>query len=128
MNIKPLILGLAVFAMSSAAGAAYAHHSYAMFDESSKQTLTGVVKEFQWTNPHGWIHVEVTDEQGEAVVWSIESGAPAGMARQGWRPTTIGPGDEIEITFHPLRNGNPGGNYMSVTLPDGTVLGNPELE
>lgn len=53
---------------------------------------------------------------------------PGRDGASGLAPTTIGPGDEIEITFHPLRNGNPGGNYMSVTLPDGTVLGNPELE
>jgi len=128
MKLKTLTLAVAALAMHSAAGAVYAHHSYAMFDESAKLTLEGVVTEFQWTNPHGWIHVEVTDEQGEPVVWSIESGAPAAMARQGWRPTTIGPGDEIEITFHPLRNGNPGGDYMSVTLPDGTVMGDPELQ
>jgi hypothetical protein len=128
MNIKTIMFGGVALALCSAATAVYAHHSYAMFDESTKQTLEGVVTEFQWTNPHGWIHVEVPDAQGETVVWSIESGAPAGMARQGWRPTTIGPGDEIEITFHPLRNGNPGGSYMSVTLPDGTVMGNPELD
>lgn len=126
MNIRTLMFGSAALALCSAASAVYAHHSYAMFDETSKQTLEGVVKEFQWTNPHGWIHVEVPNEQGEVVVWSIESGAPAGMARQGWRPTTIEPGDEIEITFHPLRNGSPGGSYMSVTLPDGTVMGDPE--
>ena len=128
MNIRTLMLGGVVLALSSGATAVYAHHSYAMFDEASKMTVEGVVKEFQWTNPHGWIHVVVEDEQGEPVVWSIGTPAPAGMARQGWRPKTIVPGDKIEITFHPLRNGTPGGSYMSATLPDGSVMGDPNLD
>lgn len=127
MSIRTLILGGAVLALMGAGSAAYAHHSYAMFNEEAVMTLEGTVKEFQWTNPHGWIHVNVANDAGEVVVWPIETGAPAGMARDGWRPQTIMPGDPIEITFHPLRNGQPGGSYMSVVLPDGTVMGSPNF-
>ncbi len=125
MTIRTLILGGAALALVSAAPAAFAHHSYAMFAEDKVMTLKGTVKEFQWTNPHGWIHVIVPDAKNQPVVWSIETGAPGGMARQGWLPKTIGPGDKISVTFHPLRNGAPGGSYMSATLPNGKVMGNP---
>lgn len=125
MTIRTLIFGGAALALVSAAPAAFAHHSYAMFAEDKVMTLKGTVKEFQWTNPHGWIHVIVPDAKNQPVVWSIETGAPGGMARQGWLPKTIGPGDKISITFHPLRNGSPGGSYMSATLPSGKVMGNP---
>ena len=124
MHVRALVLGCIAFAASSAVPV-LAHHSYAMFDDGKKMTVEGTVKEFQWTNPHGWIHVVVADQRNQPVVWSIETGAPGGMARQGWRPTTIGPGDKISITFHPLRNGQPGGSYMSATLADGRVMGNP---
>jgi hypothetical protein len=127
MTKSSLILASATLALLGSASAVYAHHSYAMFDEDAVMTLEGTVQEFQWTNPHGWIHVNVANAQGETEVWSIETGAPAGMARDGWRPTTIAPGDHIEITFHPLRNGNPGGSYMSAVLPDGTVMGSPNF-
>jgi len=126
MKTRTFILGGLALAASAASGA-LAHHSYAMFDESRKQTLTGTVKEFQWTNPHGWIHVNVADAQGKLVTWSIETGAPNGMARDGWMPKTIVPGDKITITFHPLRNGRPGGSYMAAVLPDGKTMGDPEL-
>jgi hypothetical protein len=124
MTIRSVFVCGALLA-AAAALPAYAHHSYAMFDEEKKMTVQGTVKEFQWTNPHGWIHVIVPDAQGKPVTWSIETGAPNGMARQGWMPKTIGPGDKISITFHPLRNGRPGGSYMSATLPNGKVMGDP---
>ena len=126
MTKKTVLLAGLALAISASAPAAFAHHSYAMFDESKKMTVEGTVKQFQWTNPHGWIHVVVMTN-GKPVVWSIETGAPGGMARQGWMPKTIGPGDKISITFHPLRDGHPGGSYMSATLPDGKVMGNPNL-
>jgi hypothetical protein len=127
MKTTTLILGSLALAASAAATGALAHHSYAMFDETSKQTVTGTVERFDWTNPHGWIHVMVPDAQGTPVRWSIETGAPNGMARQGWLPKTIVPGDKITITFHPLRNGRPGGSYMAAVLPNGKLMGNPEL-
>ncbi len=127
MKNSGMTLGSLVAGLMIGAPIASAHHSYAMFDGESVMTLEGEVKEFQWTNPHGWIHMNIENENGEVVVWPIETGAPAGMARDGWRPETIRPGDRIEITFHPLRNGGPGGSYMSAVLPDGTVMGSPNF-
>ena len=120
MSLKTVVL--AGIAATALAGSALAHHSYAMFDEESEVTLEGTIKEFQWTNPHSWIHIYVPNEQGQEVTWAIETGAPGGLFRAGWRPDTIVPGDNVTFTFHPLRNGEPGGSLMSMVLPDGRVM------
>jgi hypothetical protein len=104
---------------------AFAHHSFAMFDADKKITIEGTVKDFQWANPHTWIIMTVPDAQGAAKEWSIEMGPPGGLARQGWLPKTLTPGMKITAIIHPLRDGTDGGQYMAVTLPDGTVKGNP---
>jgi hypothetical protein len=118
-------LGLAGIAFTLSAIPALAHHSFAMFDAEKKMTLDGTVKEFQWTNPHSWILLTVSDAQGKAEQWAIEMGGPSGLARQGWVPKTLTPGMKVQAVIHPLRDGTPGGQFMAVTLPDGTQLGNP---
>jgi hypothetical protein len=123
MNLKAL--GLAGIAFTLSAMPALAHHSFAMFDAEKKMTLDGTVKEFQWTNPHSWILLTVSDAQGKAEQWAIEMGGPSGLARQGWVPKTLTPGMKVQAVIHPLRDGTPGGQFMAVTLPDGTQLGNP---
>src|SRR5580658_5458830 len=123
MNLKAL--GLAGIAFTLSAIPAHAHHSFAMFDAEKKVTLDGTVKEFQWTNPHSWILLTVSDAQGKAEQWAIEMGGPSGLARQGWVPKTLTPGMKVQAVIHPLRDGTPGGQFMAVTLPDGTQLGNP---
>jgi hypothetical protein len=118
MKFKALALAGIATAMFSIP--AFAHHSFAMFDAEKKMTLDGTVKEFQWTNPHSWILMTVNNEQ-----WAIEMGAPGGLARQGWVPKTLTPGMKIQAVIHPLKDGTHGGQFMAVTLPDGTVKGNP---
>ena len=121
MNIKTI--GLAGLAVGLFAVPALAHHSFAMFDAETTLVLEGTVVEFQWTNPHSWLQVEVTDDAGETVEWSLEMGSPGGLARSGWRPRTVVPGSEVTVSVHPLRDGEPGGQILTVTLPDGTVMG-----
>jgi hypothetical protein len=111
--------------VAAASGTAYAHHSFAMFDADTKVTLEGVVKEFQWTNPHAWIMLTVANSNGQAEPWAIELGGPSGLIRQGWKPKTLTPGMPITLTIHPLKDGTHGGQFMAVKLPDGTELGNP---
>jgi hypothetical protein len=117
MNIRTL--ALASLAVAYAAPA-LAHHSFAMFDATKSTKLEGVVKEFQWTNPHAWILMTVGNEQ-----WAIEMGGPGGLARQGWVPKTLTPGMKISAIIHPLKDGTHGGQFMAVTLPDGKLMGNP---
>ena len=112
---------LALFILSTAmAGAASAHHSFAMFDQTRQVTVNGVVKEFQWTNPHAFI--EVVDASG--MLWGVELNSPNNLIRQGWKRTALHPGDKVSVTLNPLRDGRPGGLFNAVTLPDGVVLGN----
>jgi Family of unknown function (DUF6152) len=107
------------------AGAASAHHSFAMFDNTQTKTLVGVVKQVQWTNPHIWVQVMVPDEKGGAATeWSIEGGSPNGLSRQGWRRTSIKEGDAIEITIHPLKDGTNGGSMMKAMV-NGQPVGAP---
>ena len=103
--------------------AAVAHHSFAMFDLGKDVTVDAVIKEVQFTNPHVWLQIMVADAKGVATEWSIESGAPGMMLRNGWKPSTLKPGDKVKLTMHPLRNGSPGGSLVSVVVPDGRVLG-----
>src|SRR6476646_3188191 len=117
-------LGLAGIAIAMYTIPAFAHHSFAMFDAEKKVTLEGTIKEFQWTNPHSWILMNVANQQGAQEQWAIEMGAPGGLARQGWIPKTLTPGMKVTAVIHPLKDGTHGGQFMAVTLPDGKVMGN----
>ena len=101
----------------------FAHHSYAAFDRDKKVTLTGVVKEFQWNNPHAWIQIMVADAKGRQVEWGVECGSPNMMARTGWKRSTLKAGDTIVVVVNPLKDGRPNGSLVTVTLPDVKVLG-----
>jgi Family of unknown function (DUF6152) len=118
---KPRALATALL-LALAALPAGAHHSFAMFDLEKDVTLQGVVREFQWTNPHVWLQLLVTDEKGNTVEWSLEGGAPGMFIRTGWTRKTLQPDDKISVVIHPLRNGKPGGSLVTVTLPDGRTL------
>jgi hypothetical protein len=107
-----------------AAYPAEAHHSFAMFDQSKVVTLTGTIVEFQWTNPHAWIEIMAPDPAGGPPVrWGIELNSPNNLSRQGWKRTSLKPGDKVTLTMNPLRSGKKGGLFNQVTLPDGKVLG-----
>ena len=104
------------------AGTAAAHHSAAMFDRTQEVVLEGTVKEFQYTAPHTWLQVLVTDENGETVEWSIEGSAPNVLLRRGIRPVSLVPGDEVSVRANPMADGSPGALIIDVTKADGTVL------
>jgi hypothetical protein len=106
-----------------AAAPAWVHHSGAMFDSGREQTIKGTITEFNWTNPHSSFKVEVPNAEGKLEVWAIEMNSPQNLVRTGWKRTSIKPGDKVTVVVHPLRDGKPGGSYVSITLPDGTTLG-----
>jgi uncharacterized protein DUF6152 len=105
------------------AGSALAHHSPIVFDRTKKVTIVGVVTEFKWSSPHSWIHVDVTGDDGKVANWGVEMNPASLLARTGWKATTVKPGDKVSIVVYPLRNDEKGGQYISITLPDGRVLG-----
>lgn len=123
MNLK--LLSFAVIAAASFAAPAFAHHSFAMFDPSKTVTLDGTVREFEWTNPHSWIHVVAADASGRQLEWSIEMGSPAQIAQRGFKADIVKPGDKVTVTLHPLKDGSRGGEFLSVKLPNGQTLLGP---
>lgn len=102
--------------------AALAHHSFAMFDQSKKLVLKGTVTEFQWTNPHSFLEIDVAGADGKTTHWSLELNSPNNLKRQGWSRLSVKPGDVVSVTFNPLRDGKPGGLFNSLVLPNGKVL------
>jgi len=95
---------------------ALAHHSFAMFDFSKTVTITGTVKEFQWTNPHVILWVNAEGTAGEApAVWSLELTSPGNLTRGGWDRKALSAGDKVSVDLNPLRNGNHGGALVKVT-------------
>ena len=106
---------------------ALAHHSFSMFDAQREIVLKGTIKEFQWSNPHTWIQLNVADASGKVLEWSIEGGSPNLVGRQGWKRNTFKEGDEVQITVHPLRDGQPGGSFVRAVLPDGRTLGGEQI-
>jgi hypothetical protein len=101
---------------------ALSHHSFAMFDRNKKVTLTGTVKAFQWTNPHSWLQVVVRDPRGAEKEYSLEMGSPNTMSRSGWRKTTFKPGDRVTVVMYPMRDGSPGGAFVSAVDAQGRPL------
>lgn len=117
------LLALAPVTAALFAVDANAHHSFAMFDQTKTVTLKGKVAEFQWTNPHAFIELDVPGDSGSIDRWSLELNSPNNLTRQGWRRSALKPGDVVSVTLNPLRNGKKGGLFKSVVLPDGRILG-----
>ena len=122
------LIGAAI-ALSLAAGAsapALAHHSFAMFDFQASKTVTGTVEQFDWTNPHTfiWLQVPSADGKGATERYGFEGMSPNFLGRRGWSKNTLKPGDKVTVTYHPLKDGSKGGTYQKVMLSDGKELMN----
>ena len=116
-------LPLAVFLVASPQTGS-AHHSFAPYEPDVQITFSGVVTEFQWTNPHIYIEMDVAGADGEVRHWLIECANTTILNRVGWKWNMIKPGDEIAVVVSPLRNGEPAALLKRVRLPDGTEFGN----
>src|SRR5215475_8804832 len=116
-------LTAAFAALALAAGAAapaLAHHSFAMFDFQASKTVTGTVEQFDWTNPHTfiWLQVPTGAGNGATARYGFEGMSPNFLGRRGWSKETLKPGDKVTVTYHPLKDGQNGGTYQKVTLSD----------
>jgi hypothetical protein len=102
---------------------AAAHHSFvAQYDASRQVTVAGTITRVEWTNPHTFFFVDVKDDQGRTVNWTVEGGAPNVLYREGWKPTTLKVGDQVTVTMALARDGSNQGNAMLVKLPDGRCV------
>ena len=119
-RMKGRLAGLAALAL---AGPCWAHHSFAMFEQTKTVTLQGTVKQFQWTNPHCFVQVLVPSPGG-LIEWSIEMNSPGASYREGWRPGTLKAGDKVTVVINPVRDGTQGGRLVSATDPGGRLLNN----
>lgn len=125
MNHRKFLALPCVLLLSGGMVPCLAHHSAAMFDQQKRIELNGVVREFQWTNPHCYIQLLVKNAQGKEEEWSLELGAPMYLYARGWRPSTVKEGDRLTVTVSPLRNGSRGGLLVDATGADGKPLGKP---
>jgi len=120
--MKKILVAMALAIAALPCGSAFAHHSFAMFDQTKIVTLKGTVGEFQWTNPHAWIELEVPGANGTSRRWGIELNSPNNLTRQGWTRKAIKPGDKVTVRVSPLRDGKAGGLFLDIVLPNGKVL------
>ncbi|MGC3980478.1 MAG: DUF6152 family protein [Steroidobacteraceae bacterium] len=132
--MKTSLLIAAAVAVGVAATAS-AHHSFAMFAMDKQVTLKGTVRTWEWTNPHSWLWVYVTevdgkpvsDKDGNPVIWGLEGTAPGELMRQGINNKSLKAGDKITVTARPLKDGRNGGSMGRVTFADGKTLGGSDV-
>ena len=94
-------------------------HSHAMFDHTKQVSVSGTVTEFLLRNPHAFLYVDVKGENGEMVNYSIEMSNLTNMISRGIGKATFKPGDKVTVNLHPLKDGRPGGNYVTIIAADG---------
>jgi Family of unknown function (DUF6152) len=119
---RGMVAGILLTAAAWLAGPAAAHHSAFMYDQDKTVTIEGVVKDFQYTNPHSWLIVETKNADGTLTSWGFEAEGPSTLMRAGIRRSTLTPGTKITITGHPMKDGRPAAAWVQAVLADGTVL------
>ena len=99
-----------------------AHHSAIAYDRNADVELTGTIREFQYTNPHSWLYVQVVDKTGQKVDWGFEAEGPSTLLRAGIKVSLLKAGEKVTVKGHPLKDGRPAALLVSVTKADGSVL------
>ncbi len=106
--------------LATTAVTSFAHHSYAMFDQTKVATVEGTMAKVEWKDPHVWFWAYVSDSKGGYDLFGFESASINNLARQGWTLSTLKPGDKVTIQYNPLVDGRHGGFFRSATFADGT--------
>ncbi len=119
--MKPGILFTLITLLS--ANSAVAHHSFsAEFDIDKPVSLSGKVTRMQWSNPHGWVYIDVENDDGSVTNWALETSAANNLIRRGWKRDDLVAGTVIEVQGFQARNGSPTANIRGIVLEDGTRL------
>ena len=118
--MRSLVARAAIAAsLGVAASAVFAHHSFAMFDQTKQVTVIGVVTETQWTNPHVWVFLEGAPAGGKKERWGVEFTSKVHLTRRGFTSDMVKVGDNVEFTVNPYRDGKPGGRFVAVKMANG---------
>jgi hypothetical protein len=126
--MKALKSSLLVAAGLAVAYSAAAHHSFAMFDASKRNTVSGTVKAFEWAAPHVWVWISADDGSGGIRTYGFESLDPVALRRwSGWSKHSLNVGDRVTVEWHPLKDGNDGGSLIKITFADGHTLESQQL-
>ena len=122
MRSKLIAALLVTCGMLAGAQTLFAHHSGTMFDETTTAELTGTIKEFQFTNPHSWIHIDVRDADGKVTRWMVEGGSPNALFRRGVNKDALPQGTEILVDGYQAKDGSNRANGRDITFPDGKKI------
>jgi len=126
---RAVVTSLVLAAVLLCAGPAQSHHSNVEYEVTKVITVTGVVTEFEWVNPHTWLHITVDDGKGGKVEWLAEGRAPGILLRAGWTKSSLKFGETVTVDMSPAKNGTHKAIIARVTKADGTILSNqPVLE
>ena len=124
MRAHSIALRAALGAALFSAAPALAHHSNVAFEVTKVVTITGVVKAFEWRNPHTWVILTIDDGKGGKADWAVEGRAPGVLLRAGWTKNSLQPGEMITVDMSPAKDGSKTGLVARVTKADGTILPN----
>ncbi len=116
-RMRLAIAGAAVCALASVPLAA--HHSGTMFDDGKEITVEGTVKEFQYTNPHSWLLVDVMNKDGSVTTWGFEAEGPTTLMQRRIRVSDFKPGTKLTITGNPMKDGRPAAAWVKAVRADG---------
>jgi hypothetical protein len=120
---RRLMAVLVAFGFLVMAGSPSAHHSTSMYDSQNPVTITGIVKKFEWTNPHAFVYLEVKDEKtGKVVEWEVEMMSLNHLRGYGWTSKTVKPGDSLSATGAPAKSGAPSMIANRMKLADGREI------
>jgi len=120
--MRKIILFLSAVVLGVFSQPAIGHHSLAMYDTSTQVTIEAVVEEFEWRNPHSWLHIFVKDENGTESMWTLESNSTGQLTQSGWTRDSVKPGDVVTVVLNPLRDGTRGGRLEEIRHIDGRVF------
>ncbi len=124
----PLIktIGILLFIGSSTAlltSQSFGHHAFSSeFDATKPVKLRGKITKMEWVNPHAWMHLRITNENGATEDWMIEAGPPGALVRRGWNRNSVKPGTEVLVEGYQATDGANRANGRDVTFPDGRRL------
>jgi Family of unknown function (DUF6152) len=122
MKSKVLILPAVALGLLMVSGLIFAHHGSAMYDMTKPVSVKGTVTDFEFTNPHSGIHLDVKDGQGHVEKWFVETDSPNNLARSGWNRNSLKPGDQVTIIGNPAKDGSKVLRLQKVVFSDGQEL------